>query len=930
MKKLFNRAKPIALVSLALLFLLPPLAFAQGQAIDYLCELGKASYAQGRLDEALSDFNKVLLIDPENIIAKEYVNLIFGQDKDSAAQSEGLVLTNPLTLQEEPFPALTKEEAMEQEFSKLKTRQVSSAYLYGYPVLAVDKEEPERGILAGPLKITGDAQISFGVASPDDFIWKRANYDMNEKHKSWRLTSSDALNRRFNTFDARVYDSLSVNLDTQNDTGFNFHTNVTVDPWSFRGKSETISVTGSKGNTAQLQLYYWSNNGYTVNNTAYTSNNDSFSIPELKVRDGRTDPFSATTYRWDTGVGTETFNVPGMKIRRQFQPVREFWLDYANDQAKFQVFPMAYQDHAYTSDDPLAITNHGIWWKDSMWLRRYLPGNYSSVDSSFLKGRWDDSLSFISKDSSGKYLTSLRGFSFNFLPQEQTSFDTTFATPMHLWQDYGEVDNIINATRLKHYFADNFMLAGTFSSRSGFKIDPHKLDSQNFVGGVDLGYEITEGVKAQAEVLASKSEYDITNDNYKTDSRGNAYFFSIITRYPAQSIMDLKYGYDDIKLGKDENFLLKSKFYAARMDSGFDSALSDYHNTRQDTFWSRHIHFRRPMQYYYNGLEKPADKWDELLSSRIGDGIDVGRDVLGYRLELFLDDRLYNLFDVRNVHNANGKFIENVVRDEFSFRVTDKLTTKVLGIYHKLHDTVGGVDPYIYDGNTGNFWDNSTIQDGESATVKTGSLGLNYDFFDWLSINGIYERTNDYYLAYDGFPGNVLRNNTTLTGTYYQNDHLYRTLDPFLYSQNNFPHAPFDYYNIFKTGLRISPLENMDIYLDYTRNEFELASLNSDNMNHVGLEFTYMPTPKIGMLFKYIYSRCQDVDRLIDGVTNPVGHHNFYGEFRYLPTKDDELILQYGEGNSSAIGNMTLDPYGGSMLTLDTAHIFRAYYRRKF
>jgi len=474
------------------------------------------------------------------------------------------------------------------------------------------------------------------------------------------------------------------------------------------------------------------------------------------------------------------------------------------------------------------------------------------------------------------------------------------------------------------------MLGGTFTYRGGFKTDPHKLDSQNFVGGVDLGFEIVQGFKAEAEVLTSKSEYDKTNSEYKTDGRGNAYYFSFVSRYPTQSIMDLKYGYDDIKIGEDEDFLFKSKFYLARMDKGFDSALSDYHNTRQDVFWSRHIHFRRPMQYYYQGLEKPADKWDELLSSRIGDGIDAGRNVLGYRFELFMDDRLYNLFDIRNVHNVNGKFIENVVRDELAVRVTDKLTAKVLGIYHKLPRIVGGIDPYTYDGNTGDFWVNEFVKDGEKATIKTGSFGLNYDFFDWLSINGIYERTNDYYLAYDGFPSNVLRNNTTLSGTYYQNDRLYRKINPFLYDQSNFPQAPYKFYNIFKAGLRISPLENMEIYLDYTRNEFEVASLNSDNMNHVGLEFTYMPTPKMGMLFKYIYSRCQDIDRLVAGVTKPVGHHNFYAEFRYLPTKDDEFILQYGEGNSSAIGNMTLDPYGGSMLTLDTAHIFRAYYRRKF
>ncbi|PIP18856.1 MAG: hypothetical protein COT38_00030 [Candidatus Omnitrophica bacterium CG08_land_8_20_14_0_20_41_16] len=890
-------------------------SFAASQATEYLCELGVTLYNLGKYDDALSEFNKALLVEPDNKRAKEYVDKIFRQ---SIPEDNRI---NPLALNEEsnpslnveaintvPTPKLTKEQAMNQAIDKLKCSEDRK------------EKESERGIKLGPLKITGETQLSFGIA-PDDFIWKRANFDLNEKYKSWRLTSFDGFNRGFNTYDPRIYDSLRVNVDTENKDGFNFHTNVTVDPWSFTGKSNKITVL--KGtDSADLQLYYWSNTEYTLNHTVYSASGATINLPELKVEDGKTNPATING-----------FNIPAMKIYREFQPLRELWLDYTNDQIKFRVFPFGYQDQAYSSDDPMGITNHHIWWQDSPWLRRYLPGTYRSAGTpapSFTKGYWDDSLSFLSKDSSGAYLTALRGFSFNFSPQEETSFDTTVATPKHLWQDYGELDNVIAASRLKHYFTENFMLGGTFTSRFGFKIDPQKLDSQNFVGGLDLGYEIVDGLKAQAEVLTSKSFYDMNNSDYETKSRGNAYYFSFISRYPQKSIMDLKYGYDDIKPDNDESFLIKTRFFGAHMDSGFDSALSNFHNTRQDTFWSRHIHFRRPAEYYYVGLTKPTTKWDELYATRIGDGIDVGRNTLGFRFEAFLNDRLYNIFDMRNVHNVNGKFIENEVRDEFSVRVTDKLTAKLLGLYQKLPHTVGGIDPFIFDGNTGDFWLNSVVKDGEDITIKTGSIGLNYDFFDWLSLNGIYERTNDYSLGYADFPRNVLKNDTTLNGTYYQNDDIYRYVNTSLCSQGNFPQAPYEFYNIFKGGLRVSLLENMEIYFDYTRNEFEAASLNSDNMNHIGMELTYMPTPKFGMVFKYIYSRCQDVDRLTQGITEPVGHHNFSSEFRYLPSKDDEFILQYGEGNYSPIGNIVMDPYGGSMLTLDTQHIIRAYYRRRF
>ncbi|MFA5095778.1 MAG: hypothetical protein WC478_00350, partial [Candidatus Omnitrophota bacterium] len=565
----------------------------------------------------------------------------------------------------------------------------------------------------------------------------------------------------------------------------------------------------------------------------------------------------------------------------------------------------------------------------------YTPGNYNSADdggASYTQGRWDDALSFLSKDSTGKYLTGLRGFALSFQPDEDTTFDTTVATPRNLWQDYASVDNSVVASRLKHYFADNLMLGMTFTNRAGFMTEKsQKLDSLNFVEGVDLSYEVFDGIKAQGEFLTSQSEYDMSNSVYQTDARGNAYYLSLTGRYPFKEIMDLKYGYDDIAMDKDESFLFKGKFYAARMDRDFDTALSDYHNTRQDVFWSRHIHFRQPLDYYSQGLDKPADHWGELNATRIGDGIDIGRSVLGLRFEAFWEDRLANLFDVRNVHDVNGKFIENVARDELSVKVTDKLTAKGLGIYHKLPKTTAGIDPFIYDGKTGDFFQNAAIEDGLNPTIKTGSFGLQYDFFDWLSLNGIYERTNDYTLAYGNFPQNALRNDTTMFGTFYDGSNLYRYTQPFLYDQGAFPKPPYDFYNVFKCGLRLQPLDNLEIYLDYTRNEWDAASVISDSINHVGLEVAYMPTMKMGMLFKYIYSRTQDLDQLQQGIKNTSGHHNFFSEFRYLPSKDDQLILQYGVGDYTNIGNLaSMDPYGGSMLTLDTQHIIRAYYRRKF
>ena len=909
----------LILIAFSLPCVFAELAFASAQSIDYLMELGTTYYSIGKYNEALSEFGKVLLIDPGNETAHRYINTIFQQEAKVALEKEKSGVPKQEVKKEVPVMP-TREMAMNDAFVSATKEKFKEKYA---------KTSEKEGMEISGLKIKGRSQVSLGAA-PGETIWKRANYDLNERN--WRMLSDNAYNKRFNTYDPRIYDSMDVDLDTDNESGFNFHTNITVDPWSFTGKSPKTTLTTAKGDNVEIQLKYWSNTGYTINDTVYTKlKGNSFNLPEIKVRDGKTDatPISGAF------TPADTVTIPATKIIRDFQPVRELWLDYNEGPFSLRFFPMAYQDQAFVSDDPLGITNHHIWWEDSLWLRRYLPGIYNSgaTPVDFTKGYFDNSVSFLCRNSNGEYVTALRGFSFTMQPQEQTYFSTTIATPKDLWQDYASVDNAISASRLKHSVTDNFSVGATLTTRLGFNADrKYKTDSKNFVGGMDLGYELMDGVKASAEVLNSKSYYDLTNPDYKTDSRGFAYYFSLVTRYPQESIMDLKYGYDEIKLEKGESFLLKSKFFVSHMDAGFDSDLSSFRNTRNDTFWSRHISFRKPFEYYGGGLIPPTLRWDEITATRIGDGIDIGRDVLGFRIETKYEDKFNNLFDARNVHNVNGKFIENVARDEVSVKVNDKLTAKLLGLYQKMPKSRGGFDPFIYDVKTGDFaadWSSNPIDDGLNCSLRTGSMGLEYAFFEWLSANGVWEYTNDYSLAYANYPRSVL-NGTQMSNTYYEYAEKYRQSQYYLYDQQLFPQPPYNFYDIYKFGLRITPIEKLEIYLDYTRNEFEMAAQNSDKMNHVGMELTYMPTKKLGIAFKYTYSRWKDLDRLQAGLTNPIGHHNFFGEFRYLPSEDDELILQYGEGNTSPVGNITFDPYGGALLSIDTQHIVRAYYRRKF
>lgn len=892
---------------------------------EYLCQSGISEYNKGRYESALSEFSKVLIVEPQNQIAKNYIREIFNKELVPAKQ-----IPKPRSIREDIInetldrqtlkPQAAREDIINDTMMQLGTGQ-------SFKEKAAQFSEKKNLKIAG-IAITGNAQLSGGF-TPDDAIWKRANADLNEEN--YRILSTTAFDQKTNTYDPRIYDRVNVNLDTDNAEGINFHGNLMVDPWSFTGKSSKFTVTSLFGDTAEVELKYWSNTGYTIGQKIYSTRlGNVFSLPEVKVEDGATDPFSVN----GAFSPFDRFSIPGQKINMQFQPLREIWADYTTDNAKVKVFPMAYENQAYTSDDPLKLSNNRIYWQQSPWIDSWLPGriniNGGGYPSDFTRGKFDDSLSYLTRDSDGTRLTALRGLSLDVSPLENLSIASTFATPKTLWQDYDSFDNLINATRVKFQLLDNLSLGSLFTYRMGLNTNKQR-DFENYVWGFDVGYEILEGVKVAMEAATSKTRQDISFPQFKTEHNGNAYNFTLMGTLPGKPIMDLKYGYNDIKPEKDQNFFAKYRFYVARMDKGFNPSLSDYRDTRDDTYWSRHIHFRNAYDYFISGINEAPVSWNDIDPYRIGNGIDIGRDVFGLRLETsLLNKNIYNLFDVRNVHRTtNGKFIENVARDELTYQITNKLSSKFLGIYHRLPKTTAGLDPFIFDTVTDLPVTNAAILDGKNPTLKTGSMGLEYAFTDWIALSGIWERTNDSTLAYDNFPRGVL-NNASL-GTFAENGQIFRQDSPYLYSQGLFPLPPYSFYNIWKTALKVNPIEKMQVYLDYTRNEFKSAGQIDNNINHVGMEVAYTPVKKIGIFFRYTYSRWNDISRMLTGYDKIyLGHHNFFTEFRYLPSDDDELTFQYGESGISPIATTTYDPFGGSIATLDTRHIIRIYYRRKF
>ena len=157
-----------------------------------------------------------------------------------------------------------------------------------------------------PVKLSGEYQIALGATS-DGLEWKKANGNLNER--DYHILSDAALNNRENTFDHRIFDHFRANLDTKNTQGLNFHTNITVDPWSFIGKSDKFTLSNASGtDSAEIELKYWSNTGRIFNETFYTKNlGDSFAIPEIKVKDDQTSALAQKT----TFGGT--FNIPSKK-----------------------------------------------------------------------------------------------------------------------------------------------------------------------------------------------------------------------------------------------------------------------------------------------------------------------------------------------------------------------------------------------------------------------------------------------------------------------------------------------------------------------------------------------------------------------------------------------------------------------------------------
>jgi len=209
------------------------IGFAGVRTSDYLCELGRLYYSRGQEDEALHEFHKALLANPDNLEAKENVAKITKRHKPvwDEALNKLEVQQKQVEVKEQPAPTVEEKYPAEQTLDK--------------PPHKLDKKKIEaKGREAKAVIFSGEQRLSLGVTSKD-VIWKDANADKIgvPREKNWRYLWGD---QRHNTYDPGIYDRLKLDMQTQFNNPLNAFMEITIDPWTFIGKNH-LTVTSTAG-----------------------------------------------------------------------------------------------------------------------------------------------------------------------------------------------------------------------------------------------------------------------------------------------------------------------------------------------------------------------------------------------------------------------------------------------------------------------------------------------------------------------------------------------------------------------------------------------------------------------------------------------------------------------------------------------------------
>ncbi len=759
-------------------------------------------------------------------------------------------------------------------------------------------DDAERTLPGGRIKLSGHYRLAAG-ADTDDFIVNDANADLQEKN--FRYVFGEDLN---NTFDPALYSQLLLNIDFMPADKWDIYTQIVNDPWSWVGTTgEQVQQSDIGGETLRYNLKYFGANNSTIGEIYRSDVSDSIGFPVIKVVDGHLT--SGTTvhgfFDYNPATGGIPFTIPPLDVDYEYRPIRKLWADYTEDQWHARFFALADERQALSTDDPLGLSNHKDYWQQSPWLYQYKPIQFFS-DHSLKRGYYDDTLSFLARDSEGNRLVLLRGASFEG-DFDETYFAGTVAAPYTPWdEDFFNADNIPGAFRLKHRIGDDLTVGATYTFRSG--LINHSIADFGQAGGVDMKYQINEASDIQTQVAMSHRERELLSDDpIQQSEEGYAYKFAYnkTTEIPEQDrTSSLEVGY-------------------AQMDREFDPLLSRYTNTRDDHFWGNHLSF----QEYSPDLE----------AFRIGDGLDRNRIVVRTRWkEKLFSERFQNLLDARNVHKQhNQAYLETVIRDEATYKINDRWTAKGLVRWQGFPETTPYLEPYLasyyfvgYEDPASLRIQNVDVPADADADRYTYAGALQYEHNDHWTFEGFYERTNDVPDFPRGLLNGAFRNsNDRLDGLLLDN------VTTFLYGQRALDAIPpYDYFNVFRERIVFKAQDNLKFIVHMAQNGYKFAGGIDDNVNHEGLSIEFDPTDKVKLFFDYTHSRVVDLPHFVaTQFTEEIvrDHHNLYTSLDYRINSSTVFRSEYGVFGMGA-NTPLVTPYSVttfSLPTLDTEHLFR-------
>ena len=781
---------------------------------------------------------------------------------------------------------------------------------YAGPVTIEDADAGAAGkrdttLPGGRIKMSGRYRLAAAYNDAGDGVLNDSNADLQERN--FRYMFGEHLE---NTFDPMVYDQFLLNTDFTPADRWNFHTKLVADPWSWVGQTgDQVQASDPNGGILmRYNLKYFGAFNSTLNEIYRNNIGDSYAFPIIKVHDGHTVRTRVEGFDDFDGVSGDghgiPFTIPELDIDYEFRPVREAWVDYTEDEWSVRLFAVADQSQALSTDDPLELSNHRDYWQQSPWLYQYEPIQHYT-DGSIRRGRYDDALSFLARDSEGNRLVLLRGASFQ-MERDNTFVAATVATPFTPWQDYSRADNVPGAVRVKQQMTDRWMLGGVYTFRDGF-IDSSVADF-NQVGSVDTAYRFDDETVLKAQVAASQRSRDLqTNDIIDGDTEG----------YATKAVLEKNFdhaawdGHTDLA------------FTFAHMDEDFDPTLSRYTNTRDDHFWGKHLSFQ------------PLDP--ALEHFRFGDGLDTNRIVVRaqWREKLF-KERFMNVFDVRNVHKAsNTAYKETVLNDEVTYHLTEKATVKGYFRWQGLPHTTGGMEPFI-----SNFYfpaagisdpailQNTAILPDKDPSRFTYAAAVQYVFNPQWTAEGFVEVSNDASDFPRGLLNSSFRNaNDRVDGLLI--DHLSLAL----YDQQIFGLPPYAYDTTLRERVIYKPDPRVTLTFHAAQNDNKFAAGIDDNVNHAGLSAQFDMNEKLSFFADYTFSRLYDVPRIISSNFadwNFDGHHNVYLSMDYKIKPDTIFRAEYGvfgEKLYAATGDAQYsNPYstgGFSLPVYDTEHLIR-------